>query len=144
MRRTFAALAFTGLLAFAAASFTILPSGGQVNAAPSTATFMVPAHDGYGIAECLSSNTDCAKVDRRFLVRVARVRPCGALRLACRGRERVGPDRVLRATRAPIRNHLRTIIQGLRTALAAAVSLHKPAIRSPSRRIGGPARRPRA
>lgn len=62
MRRTFAALAFTGLLAFAATSFTILPSGGRVNAAPSTATFMVPAHDGYGIAECLSSNSECAKV----------------------------------------------------------------------------------
>jgi hypothetical protein len=62
MRRTFAALAFTGLLASAAAFFTILPSGGQVNAAPSASTFTIPAHDGYGIAECLSSNTDCAKV----------------------------------------------------------------------------------
>jgi hypothetical protein len=62
MRRTFAALAFTGLLATAAASFIVLPSSGRVNAAPSTATFMVPAHDGYGIAECLSSNADCAKV----------------------------------------------------------------------------------
>jgi hypothetical protein len=62
MRRAFAALAFTGLLASAAASFIVMPTGGRVNAAPSAATFMIPAHDGYGIAECLSSNSDCAKV----------------------------------------------------------------------------------
>jgi hypothetical protein len=62
MRRTFAALAFTGVLASAAASLLVLPNAGEVQAAPSTATFVVPAHDGYGIAECLSSNAECAKV----------------------------------------------------------------------------------
>jgi hypothetical protein len=62
MRRTFAALAFTGVLASAAASLLVLPNAGEVQAAPSTATFVVPAHDGYGIAECLASNTECAKV----------------------------------------------------------------------------------
>ena len=62
MRRTFAALAFTGVLVSAAASFLVLPNAGEVKAAPSTATFVVPAHDGYGIAECLASNAECAKV----------------------------------------------------------------------------------
>ena len=62
MRRTFAALAFSGLLAATAASLLVLPNAGEVKAAPSTATFVVPAHDGYGIAECLSSNAECAKV----------------------------------------------------------------------------------
>ena len=62
MRRTFAAVAFTAVLASAAATFTIVPTGGRVNAAPSAATFVVPAHDGYGVAECLASNSECAKV----------------------------------------------------------------------------------
>ncbi len=62
MRRAFAALAFTAVLASAATIVTVLPNGGSVNAAPSTATFVVPAHDGYGIAECLSSSSECAKV----------------------------------------------------------------------------------
>jgi hypothetical protein len=62
MRRAFTALAFTAVLGSAATFFTVLPNGGSVIAAPSTATFVVPAHDGYGIAECLSSSSECAKV----------------------------------------------------------------------------------
>jgi hypothetical protein len=62
MRRLFAALAFTAVLGSAAAFLTVVPNGGAVKAAPSTATFVVPAHDGYGIAECLASSSECAKV----------------------------------------------------------------------------------
>jgi hypothetical protein len=62
MRRAFAALAFSAVLASAAAFFTVVPNGAGVSAAPSSATFLVPAHDGYGIAECLSSSSECAKV----------------------------------------------------------------------------------
>jgi hypothetical protein len=62
MRRALAAVAFTAVLASSAAVFTIVPNGGVVNAAPGSATFVIPAHDGYGVAECLSSSSSCAKV----------------------------------------------------------------------------------
>ena len=78
MRRTFAALAFTAVLASGAATFALMPNGGEVIAAPTSATFVVPAHDGYGIAECLASNSECAKV-------VADGRSCCGLTLLSTG-----------------------------------------------------------
>jgi hypothetical protein len=45
---------------FAAASLTLLPNGTQ--ASSTEATFLVPAADGYGVAECLISNQACGQV----------------------------------------------------------------------------------
>lgn len=61
MRRTIAVLAFTAVLASAAASFTVLPE--TTNAAEAAdATFMVPAHDGYGVGECLATGGECGRL----------------------------------------------------------------------------------
>ena len=60
MRRTFGVLAFTAVIATAAASFTALPEGPP--AAATLATFQVPAHDGYGVGDCLASGGDCGQV----------------------------------------------------------------------------------
>lgn len=63
MRRTLAVLGFCSVLATAAASFMVIPSQ-SVRAANNTehATFLIPASDGYGTAECLSSNQECGRV----------------------------------------------------------------------------------
>ncbi len=60
MRRTIAVLAFTAVLASAAASFTVLPE--TTVAAEADATFLVPANDGYGVGECLASGGECGRV----------------------------------------------------------------------------------
>jgi len=61
MRRTFAVLAFSVVLASAAASFTLLPEA--INAAEAgDATFLVPANDGYGVGECLATGGECGRV----------------------------------------------------------------------------------
>jgi hypothetical protein len=60
MRRAFAMLGLGTAVFFAAASLTLLPNGTQASSAE--ATFMVPAADGYGIAECLISNRACGQV----------------------------------------------------------------------------------
>ena len=59
MRRTIGVLAFTAVLATAAASFTVLPEGQR--AAVTNATFLVPAHDGYGV-DCLAAGGECARI----------------------------------------------------------------------------------
>src|SRR6478735_8928622 len=60
MRRAFTMLGMGTAVFFAAASLTLLPNGSQ--ASSSQATFMVPAADGYGVAECLISNQACGQV----------------------------------------------------------------------------------
>lgn len=60
MRRAFAMLGLGTAVFFAAASLTLLPNGTQASSAE--ATFMVPAADGYGVAECLISNRACGQV----------------------------------------------------------------------------------
>jgi len=60
MRRAFAMLGMGTAVFFAAASLTLLPNGTQ--ASSTEATFMVPAADGYGVAECLISNQACGQV----------------------------------------------------------------------------------
>lgn len=59
MRRRFAVLGFAGIVFSVAAGLAILPSETS-EAASAEATFIVPADDGYGVAECASS--DCGKV----------------------------------------------------------------------------------
>ena len=60
MRRTIGVLAFTALLATAAASFTVLPE--KHRSAVAQATFLVPANDGYGVGDCLASGGECARI----------------------------------------------------------------------------------
>lgn len=60
MRRAFAVLGLGTAMFLAAASMTLLPNGTQ--ASSTEASFLVPAADGYGIAECLISNEPCGQV----------------------------------------------------------------------------------
>src|SRR3712207_5738197 len=60
MRRAFAMLGMGTAVFFAAASLTLLPNGTQ--ASSTEATFMVPAADGYGVADCLIGNQACGQV----------------------------------------------------------------------------------
>jgi hypothetical protein len=62
MRRAFATVAFTAILASGAASFTLLPDLGEVEARPAQATFVVAADDGYGLGDCLTAGGDCGQV----------------------------------------------------------------------------------
>ncbi|WP_114946982.1 hypothetical protein [Microvirga calopogonii] len=60
MRRAFTMLGMGTVVFLAAASLTLLPNG--TKASSTQATFMVPAADGYGVAECLISNQACGQV----------------------------------------------------------------------------------
>jgi hypothetical protein len=60
MRRAYTMLGLGTAVFFAAASLTLLPNGTQ--ASSTEKTFMVPAADGYGVAECLTSNRACGQV----------------------------------------------------------------------------------
>jgi hypothetical protein len=60
MRRAFTMLGMGTVVFLAAASLTLLPNGSQ--ASSTEATFMVPAADGYGVAECLITNQACGQV----------------------------------------------------------------------------------
>lgn len=60
MRRAFTMLGMGTVVFFAAASLTLLPNG--TKASSTEATFMVPAADGYGVAECLITNQACGQV----------------------------------------------------------------------------------
>ncbi len=63
MHRALAVFGFVGILALGAASFTVLPTGTTKAAAtPDNATFLIPASDGYGVEDCLSSSSECGKV----------------------------------------------------------------------------------
>jgi hypothetical protein len=60
MRRAYAVLGLGTAVFFTAASLTLLSNGTQ--ASSTEATFLVPAADGYGVAECLISNQSCGQV----------------------------------------------------------------------------------
>jgi hypothetical protein len=60
MRRAFAMLGLGTAMFIGAASLALLPSGTQ--ASSTEMTFLVPAVDGYGVAECLISNQACGQV----------------------------------------------------------------------------------
>lgn len=60
MRRTFAVLGLSLFAACAAASLAFLPNRSEASA--SEATFLVPANDGYGIAECLTAGLACGHI----------------------------------------------------------------------------------
>jgi len=64
MRRKFAVLGFGLAFGVAVLSFTVLPNGAsRASSGPSEATFLIPAAEGYGVADCLSgANPECGRV----------------------------------------------------------------------------------
>ncbi len=62
MRRTLTGLAFTAVVAVAAASFASLGGGTSPRTSGAQAVFVVPANDGYGVGECLASGAACGRV----------------------------------------------------------------------------------
>lgn len=61
MRRRFAVFGLMAAVAGGAASMAVLPTA-ATQAASQSATFFVPANDGYGIGECVSSGSSCGQV----------------------------------------------------------------------------------
>jgi len=61
MSRTIALAAFAAVLAATAGSFVVLPSG-KTRAADKDATFLIPAAEGYGVADCLTGGTECGTI----------------------------------------------------------------------------------
>ena len=62
MSRTIAAAAFAALVATAAGSLVVLP-GGPTRALGKDATFLIPAADGYGVADCLTAGgSECGRI----------------------------------------------------------------------------------
>ena len=61
MRRAIALSGFLFMLTVAAASFIVLPNGAsQANIV--NATFLIPASDGYGVADCLTGAAACGRI----------------------------------------------------------------------------------
>ena len=61
MRRAIALSGFLSLLTLTAASFIVLPTGAS-RANVVHATFLIPASDGYGVADCLMGGNECGKI----------------------------------------------------------------------------------
>jgi hypothetical protein len=62
MSRTIAAAAFAAVIAMAAGSLIVLP-GGAPRASGQNATFLIPAADGYGVADCLTAGgSECGRI----------------------------------------------------------------------------------
>ena len=61
MRR---AVALVGLLGIVAAgiSLSVMPTSHTAAAANEPRTFLIPASDGYGVADCISSKAECGKI----------------------------------------------------------------------------------
>jgi hypothetical protein len=64
MRRAFAFLGFATVFGATLASFITVPNGAlRASVGPSEAVFLIPAADGYGVADCLSGqNPECGTV----------------------------------------------------------------------------------
>jgi len=61
MRRAIALSGFASMLTLAAASFIVIPNGtSQANVI--NTTFLIPASEGYGVADCLTGGSECGKI----------------------------------------------------------------------------------
>jgi hypothetical protein len=61
MRRAIALSGFLSMLTLTAVSFVVLPNGAsQANVV--NATFLIPASDGYGVADCLTGASECGRI----------------------------------------------------------------------------------
>jgi hypothetical protein len=61
MRRPIAVFGFLSILTMSAASFIVV-SNGTSKAEAANATFLLPASDGYGVADCLMGETECGRI----------------------------------------------------------------------------------
>ena len=61
MRRAIALLGLVGMIGAGLGFSTLTTSGIAANGKPET-TFLIPASEGYGVAECLSAGTECGKI----------------------------------------------------------------------------------
>lgn len=61
MRRAVALIGLVGILG-AGMSLSVLPTTRTVAAASGERTFLIPASDGYGVADCLSGHSECGKI----------------------------------------------------------------------------------
>jgi hypothetical protein len=61
LRRPIAVFGFLSILTLAAASFIVLPNGTS-KANVVNATFLIPASDGYGVADCLTGTHECGRI----------------------------------------------------------------------------------
>jgi hypothetical protein len=61
LRRAIALSGFLFMLTVAAASFIVVPNGAS-RANVVNATFLIPASDGYGIADCLTTGNACGVI----------------------------------------------------------------------------------
>ena len=96
MRRAYAMLGLGTAVLLSVASLTFVPKSSKASstAAPvGEETFLVPAHDGYGVAECLVSGHTCGQAvadtwcEAQGYVRADLVR-----QVAAGGRDRVGSE----------------------------------------------------
>jgi hypothetical protein len=62
MRRSIAVFSFVSILTLTAASLVAMPNGTSQANAVVNATFLIPASDGYGVADCLSGETECGRI----------------------------------------------------------------------------------
>jgi len=61
MRRAIALIGIMGIFA-AGLSLSVMPSTQTIAAPNEQRTFLIPASDGYGVADCLSTNSECGKI----------------------------------------------------------------------------------
>jgi len=62
MRRAFAAILFLALSGALGTSFTLLSSNESRAFIAERATFLIPASEGYGIADCLGEGRSCGEI----------------------------------------------------------------------------------
>lgn len=61
MRRAVAFLGLFGILG-AGLSLSVLPASDSAAKPKAPQTFLIPASDGYGVADCLSTKSECGKI----------------------------------------------------------------------------------
>ncbi len=95
MRRAYAMLGLGTAVLLSAAALTLLPKSSQASSEPVSieATFLVPAHDGYGVAECLVSGHSCGQAVADTWCEAQGFSPRDRLPAGRgRGRDRLGPE----------------------------------------------------
>ena len=61
MRRAVALVGLFGIIG-AGMSLAVLPASDTVAAPKAERTYLIPAGDGYGVADCISSKAECGKI----------------------------------------------------------------------------------
>lgn len=61
MRRAVALIGFFGIIA-AGLSLAIMPATDTAAAPSEQRTFLIPASDGYGVADCISGGSECGQI----------------------------------------------------------------------------------